>query len=404
VKAQLTERPSVALLTGGGDRPYAHGLASSLVAEGISLDFIGSDELDAPELHQNPRIRFLNLRGDQRPDVSVGRKAWRVATYYLKLLRYAAGANPRIFHILWNTKPELLDRTLVLLYYRLLNKRLVFTAHNVNARKRDGNDGPLNRFALRTQYRLVDHIFVHTNQMRDELQADFNVSAEKITVIPFGINSTIPDTAQTPVEARERLGLAASDKVVLFFGNIAPYKGLEYLVEAMSLLAERLPELRLVIAGRVKGVESYWAAVDERITALGLRPKILQRIEFVPDAETETYFKAADVLVLPYVHVFQSGVLFLGYNFGLPIIASDVASLREDIVEGETGFVCEPCDPASLARALERYFASELYRELDSRRPAIRRFATERYSWTKVASMTKDIYDTLDSDRLRTSL
>ena len=58
------------------------------------------------------------------------------------------------------------------------------------------------------------------------------------------------------------------------------------------------------------------------------------RIESVPDAETELYFKAADVLALPYTHVFQSGVLFLGYNFGLPVIASDVASLREDVVEG----------------------------------------------------------------------
>ena len=66
---------------------------------------------------------------------------------------------------------------------------------------------------------------------------------------------------------------------------------------------------------------------------------------------------------------FQSGVLFLGYNFGLPVIASDVGSLREDIVEGKTGFVCKPRDPIDLAKEIERYFSSELYRRLDNAAP-----------------------------------
>ena len=116
---------------------------------------------------------------------------------------------------------------------------------------------------------------------------------------------------------------------------------------------------------------------------------MIERIEYVPDADTEIYFKAADVLVLPYVHIFQSGVLFLGYNFGLPVIASDVGSLREDIVEGKTGFVCKPRDPVDLAKSIETYFSSELYRHLDARRQEIRDFANERYSWTRVGEITR---------------
>ena len=121
---------------------------------------------------------------------------------------------------------EIFDRTLLLMYYRVLGKRLVFTVHNVNAGKRDGNDGFLNRLTLRIQYRLVDHLFVHTERMKRELMLDFGVSPEKVSVIPFGINSTVPDTALTRAEARQRLGLDASHKTILFFGNIAPYKGL----------------------------------------------------------------------------------------------------------------------------------------------------------------------------------
>ena len=161
------------------------------------------------------------------------------------------------------------------------------------------------------QYNLVDHLLVHTEHMRQELQTDFGVPSHKISVIPFGLNSTVPNTGQTPAESRQRLRLAPADKVLLFFGNIAPYKGLNYLVDAVSLLTKRMPECRLVIAGRVKGSEAHWAAVSDQIDRLGLRPNIFARIEFVPDDETESYFKAADVLVLPYTHVFQSGVLFL---------------------------------------------------------------------------------------------
>src|SRR5208337_1565687 len=98
------------------------------------------------------------------------------------------------------------------------------------------------------------------------------------------------------------------------------------------------------------------------------RQRVLLRADFIPDEETEVYFKAADVLVLPYRHIYQSGVLFLGYSFGLPVVAADVGSLKDDIVEGNTGFVFRPEDPVDLARTIQRYFASDLFADLKSRR------------------------------------
>jgi D-inositol-3-phosphate glycosyltransferase len=122
---------------------------------------------------------------------------------------------------------------------------------------------------------------------------------------------------------------------------------------------------------------------------------VIERSEFVPDAETEIYFKSADVLVLPYKYIFQSGVLFLAYNFGLPVIAADVGSFREHIVGGRTGYICEPENPVDLARAIETYFASELYRQLEARRQDIQRLANERYSWIKVGEITRSVYKNL---------
>ena len=132
----------------------------------------------------------------------------RVLNYYGTLIRYAAKAEPKVFHILWNNKFEFFDRTLLMIYYKLIGKRLVFTAHNVNAGKRDSNDSWLNRLSLKTQYALSDHIFVHTKRMKAELSSDFGVPKSKVSVIPFGINNTVPNTSLSSAEAKRRLGIS----------------------------------------------------------------------------------------------------------------------------------------------------------------------------------------------------
>src|SRR6266550_9445592 len=123
---------NVALLTGGDDRPYVLGLAPALTSKGITLDVIGSDDLELPELLNNSSVNFLNLRGDQRSDANLQSKMARVLRYYWRLLCYAATAKTKVFHILWNNKFELFDRTLLMLYYKLMRKRIVLTVHNVN--------------------------------------------------------------------------------------------------------------------------------------------------------------------------------------------------------------------------------------------------------------------------------
>jgi D-inositol-3-phosphate glycosyltransferase len=385
----------VALLTGGGDKPYALGVAAALTSQGILVDFIGSDELSVPAVLNNSRVTFLNLRGNQRTDASPFSKAWRVLKYYVHLISYAATAQPKLFHLLWNNKFEHFDRTLLMLYYRLLGKKITLTVHNVNARKRDSNDSFLNRLSLRLQYNFCDHIFVHTERMRSELVSDFRIPMSKVSVIPFGINNTVPNTALSTREAKRQTGISSGDKAVLFFGNITPYKGLEYLISAFGVLLAKDRSYRLIIAGRPKGSDKYWKEVQQTIARGGFGDRIIQRIEYIPDELTEIYFKAADVLILPYTHVFQSGVLFLGYSFGLPAIAADVGALEEEIIEGETGFMFKPRDSVDLASKIENYFNSELFGDLENRRKQIREHANERYSWDKVAAMTLAVYSNL---------
>ncbi len=396
-RSSMTCRPScrVALLTGGGDKPYALGMAAALTSEGTSVDFIGSDDLNVPEVVTNPRVNFLNLRGDQRSEASSMAKVYRVSKYYFRLISYAAKAKPELFHLLWNNKIELFDRTVLMLYFKLLGKRVLFTAHNVNAGKRDQKDSWLNRVTLKIQYSLSDHIFVHTDGMKNEMILEFSIPKEKISVIPFGINNTVPNTSLSSLEAKQQLGISRNDRSLLFFGNIAPYKGLEYLITAFGELLKKNRGYRLLIVGKPKGSETYWNQVQCRIASNGIGDRIIEKIEYISDEEGELYFKAADVLVLPYTRIFQSGVLFLGYNFGLPVIAADVGNLKEEIIEGQTGLVFKAQDSSDLARKIEDYFDSELFCNLEASRAQIKAYANERYSWAKVAAITIKSYTEL---------
>jgi glycosyltransferase involved in cell wall biosynthesis len=382
----------VGLLTGGIDRPYVFGLAMALASRGVSLDVIGSDLVDRPELHDPPRLNFLNLRGDQRTNVTLKEKAFRVLIYYARLIRYAWVAKPRVFHILWDNKFLLFDRTVLMLYYKVLGKIIAFTAMNVNAGTRDSNNSMVNRLSLKIQYQLADHIFVHTEKMKCELVQDFSVREEVVTVIPMGINNSVPNTALTPTEAKRRVGIGNNEKTILFFGTIRPYKGLEFLVAAFQLIASEHEEYRLIIVGDPGQSDQYWRNIRSTIEKHPSRGRITQRIEFVPDSETELYFKAADVSVLPYTGIFQSGVLVLSYSFGLPVIATDVGSFGEDIIDGTTGFVCRPRDSVDLSRVIEAYFESDLYKELDERRQKIRDYAAEHNSWDVAGQRTSDVY------------
>ena len=105
---------------------------------------------------------------------------------------------------------------------------------------------------------LSDHIFVHTEGMKAKWLRSFGIPESKISVIPFGINNTVPNTGLSHAQAKGQLGISKDDKVLLFFGNIAPYKGLEYLVAAFNELLKKDGNYRLLIVGSPKGPATYW--------------------------------------------------------------------------------------------------------------------------------------------------
>lgn len=150
---------------------------------------------------------------------------------------------------------------------------------------------------------------------------------------------------------------------------------------ALANLRQRDHSFRLIIGGRIKkDCEAYWGNIQRIVEEHDLKDHIIKRIEYIPDEEIELYCKSADVMIFFYKYIFQSGVLFLSYHFGLPVIAVDVGSLKGDVVDGKTSFICQPEDPEDLAEKIDLYFQSDLFKNLEANLNKIIKYASKKYS------------------------
>jgi glycosyltransferase involved in cell wall biosynthesis len=160
--------------------------------------------------------------------------------------------------------------------------------------------------------------------------------------------------AVPPAIAKSVLGIPADKKILLFFGFIRDYKGLDLLLDALSKLDDSYV---LVIAGEAYGnFDKYQKQIDE----LGIGSRIIKHIRYISDEEVSSFFCSADVCVLPYKSATQSGITSIAYHFNLPIIATDVGGLKEIIRHQSTGFIVEETNALSLTFSIRNYFSENL--------------------------------------------
>jgi glycosyltransferase involved in cell wall biosynthesis len=199
----------------------------------------------------------------------------------------------------------------------------------------------------------------------------------------------------TQEDARRRLGIVPTAHVALFFGQIDEYKGVETLIDAAALLVQKDPSFILIVAGKSKRQSNYVLKLKTQVGKSLPEKNVMLRLHFIPENEVETYFSATDCVVLPYKRIFQSGVLFLAYRFGVPIIATDVGSFSEDVIESVTGFICKPNDAKDMAAQLQLFFNSTLFHQREKTRLSIVGLAEKKYSWTNIGRQTHKIYTDL---------
>ena len=148
--------------------------------------------------------------------------------------------------------------------------------------------------------------------------------------------------------ARQKLGLPVQEKIILFFGFIRKYKGLDILLDAMP----KLPGIKLLVAGEFYEEEKPYR---EQISQLGIGNQLLLKTDFVPDSEVKYYLCAADLVVQPYRNATQSGVTPLAYHFEIPMVVTNVGGLPALVDNGETGIITEP-NPDAIAAGIRLFY------------------------------------------------
>jgi glycosyltransferase involved in cell wall biosynthesis len=248
--------------------------------------------------------------------------------------------------------------------------RVLFICDNVLPHEKRPGDRVFTRFA----FRAADGFIVQSRAVEQDLLALMPGASYAYVPHPVyhGFGSAVPQT-----EARLRLGITAPH-VLLFFGYVRKYKGLDVLLEAMALLKGR-PDIALLVVGEFyQGEDGY----RERVRHLDLGSAVTLHSDYVPNDEVKYYFSAADAVVLPYTSATQSGIAQIAYNFDLPVIATDVGGLSEVVRDGETGLLAPPNDPPALAGKILEYFTT-----ID--RARLRRTVSEekrKYSWENLVA------------------
>ncbi len=254
---------------------------------------------------------------------------------------------------------------------RLLKRRrrasTVLVCDNVIPHERRPFDGMLTRYMLAA----ADGFVVMSESVRDDLLRFKPDACYEMVRHP------IYDVFGQPLgkqEARRRLGLPESRRLILFFGYVREYKGLDVLLEAMGLLKTRLPELLLLVAGEFYEGEARYRKM---VSDLGIEDRVVFRSDYVPDSEVGVIFSAADAVVLPYRSATQSGIVQVAFQIGTPVICTDVGGLAEVVPDGKAGLIVRPGDPAAVAAAIGRFYEEDLEETL---RAGVAR-EREKYSW-----------------------
>lgn len=261
----------------------------------------------------------------------------------------------------------------------LFNKMppLVTTIHDVFRHPGDRGTTPGSEYTRRIAFARSQQLIVHAEVLKDAMVKQFHVPQQRVNVLPHGeLGSMYQRLASQKDVVREPYTL-------LFYGRIWPYKGLKYLIEAMPLIAEQIPEVKLIIAGRGENIEQYFSnGCEEK------RYEILNR--YIPSEEVADLFQRSTATILPYIESSQSGVAAIAYATGTPVIASKIGGLGEMIRDEKDGLLVPPGDIRALADAIIRLLSDrQLQQQL--RTAALVR-CQEDLNWSKIAAKTVEVY------------
>lgn len=260
--------------------------------------------------------------------------------------------------------------------------RIVCIADNVIPHEKRLGDKPFTSYFLKS----CDAFITMSEKVMNDLNIFKNTKPARLVQHPLYDNF---GDILSKNEAKEKLGIKSEERIILFFGFIRKYKGLDLLLEAMSILKQNaksasMPNCKLLIAGEFyEDAKQYKELIDR----LDISDQLILRTDFIPDSEVKYYLCAADAVIQPYRNATQSGVTPLAYHFEKPMIVTNVGGLPSLVPHEKVGLVVEP-DPNALAEGITRFY--QLGEEYFI--PHLRN-EKKKYSWAVLANTIKELAD-----------
>lgn len=269
-------------------------------------------------------VRVGNKLGKEKPDIIIVR-------YWLPFMGPALGT--------------ILRRVRKKMARQAHHTRIICIADNVIPHEKRPGDKPFTRYFLKS----CDAFITMSEKVMQDLRLFEQQKPARLVSHPLYDNFGPILLKQ---EARQHLGLPGQEPIILFFGFIRRYKGLDLLLDAMAHLKNTGSAIKLLVAGEFYEDEKPYR---EQIEKLGIRDHLILRTDFIPDSEVKYYLCAADAVIQPYRHATQSGVTPLAYHFEKPMIVTNVGGLPSLVPDGKAGLVVEP-DPAAIADGIQRFY------------------------------------------------
>lgn len=353
--------------------PYDRALAAALAREGAEVELLTSRFLYGPVPEaEGYRVReSFYRRSAARGLDAPARRAFKFAEHLPDMLRFRREADAEVVHYQWLTLPALDAALLPPARPRVMTAHYVLPPRPSRRQLR----------AARRAFGAMDAVVAHSEHGAARLREVVGLDPERVRVIHHGAFDYLTRLPrETPLDPELE---GAEGPVILFFGLLRPYKGLDTLLEAFR---------------RVRGAE-LWIVGNPRMDLEPLRAlaaeapgRVRFLTRFIDDAEIPTIFRRADVVVLPYRDAEHSGVLYTGLAFGKPLVLSAVGGFPE-VAAGGAAQLVPPEDPAALAAALDPLVNDDAARaELGE---AAASAATGSYSWDEAARQTLALYEEL---------
>lgn len=390
----------------GGLIHYDFQLCRGLQHVGVDATLVTSQGYELYDLEHNFRVVELlhlwNPRAEKQPNplwrkVRRGLRGIRYITEWLRLVVYLRREKPDV--VLFG------EIRFAFEYYflRMLKSRglkLADVVHDVRSydtrRNTDSvvQDSQAHLMRYNRIYNLFDALFVHDASNVKLYLELYDTPPEKVHEITMGASEILLETpsTHTPDELRREFGIPPEQPVILFFGTVTKYKGIEDLIKAFPAV-QQVTGAKLVVAGfPAKDVNPD--ELKELARSLRVYEHVTWYLDYVPNEQVVPLMKMSDVAILPYRAITQSAVLHIAYACGIPVVATRVGGLPDVIEDGKSGLLVPPQDPKALAEAINQLLSlpPEARQAMGNH---ARMLAETRYQWKAIAERMKSIFEAL---------